>query len=85
MNRAIVGVAFAVALLGSGSAFAAGAAAPAATPAPAAAAAPMDSTTPPTPPATLKCKAPKVPTKVTSKKGKVSWKCMKPAATPAPQ
>ena len=82
MNRAIVGVAFAVALLGSGSAFAAGAAAPA-TPAPAAAAAPMDSTTPPTPPATLKCKAPKVPTQVTSKSGKVTWKCVKPAATPA--
>ena len=80
MNRAIVGVAFAVALLGSGSAFAAGAAAPAATPAPAAAAAPADSTTPPT---TLKCKAPKVPTQVTSKSGKVSWKCVKPAATPA--
>ena len=76
MNRAFVGAAFAVALLGSAVAYAAdapatGAMAPAAT-----------TTDTSTPPATLKCKPPKVPTQVT-KNGKTKWKCVKPAATPA--
>ena len=35
-----------------------------------------------TPPATLKCKPPKVPTQLTVK-GKTKWKCVKPATAPA--
>jgi len=78
MTRAFIGAALAVALLGSASAFAAGTpAAGGSTPAA------TTTDTPPTPPASLHCKAPKVPTQVTSKTGKVSWKCQKPAAAPA--
>ena len=77
MTRAFFGTALAVALLGSVSAYAAEApAAGASTPA-ATTEAPA-----PTPPASLHCTAPKVPAQVTDKKGKTSWKCVKPAATP---
>ncbi len=76
MTRVFVGAAFAVALLGSvayaADAPAGGTTAPAAT-----------TDTSATPPASLKCKAPKVATQVTDKKGKTSWKCKAPAATPA--
>jgi hypothetical protein len=77
MTRTLFAAALAVALLGSVSAYAAGTAAggssttPAATDAPAA-----------TPPASLHCKAPKVATHVKGKSGKMTWKCVKPAATP---
>lgn len=38
----------------------------------------------PTPPASLKCKAGKMPTQVTKRSGKIVWKCAKPtAALPA--
>jgi hypothetical protein len=53
----------------------------ASTPAPAADAAPAASDQPP---ASLHCKAPKVPTAVKGKNGKTTWKCKKPAAAPAP-
>ncbi|MBI1213932.1 MAG: hypothetical protein GC190_20920 [Alphaproteobacteria bacterium] len=72
MTRAFIGAALAVALLGSVSAYAGDATTPAAT------------DTPPTPPASLHCKAPKVATQVTDKHGKTSWKCVKPAPTTAP-
>jgi len=77
MTRAFIGAALAVALLGSVSAYAAGATTGGSSTMPAA------TDTPATPPASLHCKAPKVPTQVTSKAGKVSWKCQKPAAAPA--
>jgi hypothetical protein len=75
MTRAFIGTAIAVALLGSAAAYAAetpaaGGSTPATT---------TDTTA--TPPASLHCKAPKVPTQVTGKNGKVTWKCQKPAAT----
>jgi len=69
MNRIIAGAALAAALLGSATAYAADTSSSTATPAAA-----------PTPPATLKCTAPKVPTQVTDKDGKTTWKCMKPKA-----
>jgi len=79
MTRAFIGTALAVALLGSAAAFAAEApAAGGATAAPAA----TTTDTPPTPPKSLHCKAPKVPTQVKGKTGKTTWKCVKPAATP---
>jgi hypothetical protein len=80
MTRAFFGAALAVALLGSVSAYAAGTPAAGGTTTPAPAATTTD--TPPTPPASLHCKAPKVPTQVTGKTGKMTWKCQKPAATP---
>jgi hypothetical protein len=43
-----------------------------------AAAAPAADATAPTPPASLKCGATKVPTQVTKPNGKVVWKCVKP-------
>ena len=79
MTRAFIGAAVAVALLGSVSAYAAGTpAAGGSTPAPAA----TTTDTPPTPPKSLHCKAPKVPTQVT-KNGKTTWKCVAPATPPA--
>lgn len=73
MTRALLGTALAVALLGSAAAYAAetpaaGGSTPAAT-----------TTDAPTPPASLHCKAPKVPTEVKGKDGKMTWKCVKPA------
>ena len=77
MTRAFIGTALAVALLSSVSAYAAETPAAGGTPAPAA-----TTDTPPTPPKSLKCTAPKVPTQVKGKDGKMHWKCVKPAATP---
>ena len=77
MNRAFVGAAVAVALFGSALAYAADTTPPAGS-------TPAATTDTSTPPASLKCKAPKVPTQVKNKAGKMVWKCMKPAATPAP-
>ena len=78
MTRALFGTALAVALLGSVSAFAANAPATGGTTTPAA----TTADTPPTPPKSLHCKAPKVPTQVKGKNGKMTWKCEKPAAAP---
>ena len=74
MTRVFIGTALAVALLGSVAAYAdtpaaGGTTAPAATDAP-------------QPPKSLHCTAPKVPTQVKGKDGKMHWKCVKPAATP---
>lgn len=83
MTRAFIGAALAVALLGSVSAYAAETPATGGTTAPA-----TTTDTPPTPPKSLHCKAPKVPTQVAGKNGAMTWKCQKPAAaptTPAPQ
>jgi len=78
MTRAFIGTAFAVALVGSGFAYAAEAPAAGGSSAPAA----TTTDTPPQPPKSLHCKAPKVPTQVKGKTGKMTWKCVKPAATP---
>jgi len=78
MTRTLIGTAVAVALLSSVSAFAASApAAGGASTTPAA-----TTTDAPQPPASLHCKAPKVPTEVKGKDGKSTWKCAKPASTP---
>jgi hypothetical protein len=74
MNHAFLGAALAVGLIGSAVAYAAETpAAGSGTPAPAA-------TDTPTPPASLHCKAPKVPKQVKNKAGKLVWKCVAPAA-----
>ena len=76
MIRAFLGAAVAVALVGSAVAYAADTA-------PAAPMAPAATTDTSTPPSTLKCKPPKVPTQVKSKGGKMVWKCKAPTPPPA--
>ena len=78
MPYAFVGAAFAVVLVGSTVTFAADISVKGGNDAPTVSVT-TDAT--PTPPASLKCKAPKVPTEVTVK-GKTTWKCKVPPTLP---